>query len=77
MLTAYCGPASAIPSPYALATSSVCDLLIRKDTGSLSKREPPRRLQTTRHSHSAICAITSPNSSSAADQTSAEMKLAI
>jgi hypothetical protein len=29
-----------------------------------------------RHSHSAICAITSPNSSKAADQTSAEVKLA-
>ena len=35
------------------------------------------RLQTTRHSHSRICAITSPNSSSAADQISAETKLAI
>ena len=37
----------------------------------------PVRFQTVRHSHSAICAITSPNSSSAADQTSAETKLAI
>src|SRR6202030_2928838 len=33
--------------------------------------------QTTRHSHSRICAITSPNSSSAADQTSADTKFAI
>ena len=33
--------------------------------------------QTARHSHSTICAITSPNSSRAADQTSAETKLAI
>src|SRR5262245_20203533 len=31
----------------------------------------------TRHSHSTTCAITSPNSNSAADQTSAETKLAI
>ena len=34
------------------------------------------RRQTTRQSHSMIFAITSPNSSSAADQTSAETKLA-
>ena len=34
-------------------------------------------LQTTRHSHSAIWAITSPDNSSAADHTSAETKLAI
>jgi hypothetical protein len=33
-------------------------------------------LQTVRHSHSAIFAITSPNSSSAADHTSAETKFA-
>jgi hypothetical protein len=32
--------------------------------------------QTTRHSHSRTCAITSPNSSKAADQTSADTKLA-
>src|SRR5882672_5755468 len=32
--------------------------------------------QTARHSHSVICAITSPNSSKAADHTSAEVKLA-
>jgi hypothetical protein len=36
-----------------------------------------RLLHTARHSHSAICAITSPNSNSAADQTSAETKFAI
>src|SRR6202051_1373685 len=35
-----------------------------------------RVAQTARHSHSAICAITSPNSSKAADHTSAEVKLA-
>src|SRR5580700_3641164 len=34
------------------------------------------RLQTVRHSHSAICAMTSPDSNSAADQTSADTKLA-
>jgi hypothetical protein len=33
--------------------------------------------QTTRQSHSAIFAITSPDNNSAADQTSAETKLAI
>ncbi len=32
--------------------------------------------QTARHSHSATCPITSPNSSKAADQTKAEVKLA-
>jgi hypothetical protein len=32
--------------------------------------------QTARHSHSAICPMTSPNSSSAADHTSADTKLA-
>ena len=35
-----------------------------------------RSVQTARHSHSMICAMTSPNSSSAAAQTIAEMKLA-
>src|SRR5258707_923644 len=34
------------------------------------------QLHATRQSHSATCAITSPNSNSAADQTSAETKLA-
>src|SRR3954452_20502835 len=38
---------------------------------------PGTRRHATRHSHSAIVAITSPNSNSAADQTSAETKLAI
>src|SRR6202051_193016 len=33
--------------------------------------------QTTLHSHSAICAITSPNNNSAADTTSADTQLAI
>src|ERR1700755_1148499 len=32
--------------------------------------------QPARHTHSAICPITSPNSSNAADHTSAEVKLA-
>ena len=35
------------------------------------------KLYATRHSHSTRCAITSPESNSAADQISAEMKLAI
>lgn len=38
---------------------------------------PPCTPQTARHSHPAICAITSPNSSSTADQISAEEKFAI
>src|SRR6266436_9319817 len=38
--------------------------------------QPRGALYATRQSHSAICAITSPNSNSAADQTSAETKLA-
>src|ERR1700722_2443485 len=44
--------------------------------GSPSVRPVQPGLQTVRHSHSAICAITSPPSRRAADQTSADEKLA-
>src|SRR4029079_990788 len=36
---------------------------------------PRDRRPTARHNHSRMCAMTSPNSKSAADQTSAETKL--
>src|SRR6266436_1842753 len=52
-------------------------------SGSCSIRQSPTlssfraELQTVRHSHSRMYAITSPNSSKAADQTSADVKFAI
>ncbi len=51
-----------------------CDGAIRQSPTLRSFRA---ELQTTRHSHSRMYAITSPNSSKAADQTSADVKFAI